>query len=101
MYFIWYHRIDLGFDWNEICRRFNSQFPSRRRRGFQGIRCKFYRFLKEKSGHSLREQQKMRDEQPLRKGVSFSVDSEAPTYSVRESTNVRYPWMREDHVKAL
>ncbi|EPS26244.1 hypothetical protein POX_c04709 [Penicillium oxalicum] len=95
MYFIWYHRVDLCQEWKEVRESFNRQFPSRQRRGFQGIQCKFYRFIKEKKCPTLREQRRMRDGEFLRDGASMGVESGAPKFGVREWANVWYPWMRE------
>jgi hypothetical protein len=95
MYFIWYHRVDLCQEWKEVRESFNRQFPSRQRRGFQGIQCKFYRFIKEKKCPTLREQRRMRDGEFLREGSGL-VDSAAPRFGVVEWMGVWYPWMREN-----
>jgi hypothetical protein len=94
MYFIWYHRVDLCQVWKEVCENFNRRFPNRQRRGFQGIQCKFYRFIKEKKCPTLREQRRMQDGEFLRKG-STMIDSGAPRFGVVEWAQVWYPWMRE------
>ncbi|KAJ5653640.1 hypothetical protein N7490_000643 [Penicillium lividum] len=94
MYFIWYHRVDLCQEWKEVRESFNRQFPERQRRGFQGIQCKFYRFIKEKRCPTLREQRRMRDGEFLREGAALS-ESGAPRFGVMEWANVWYPWMRE------
>ncbi|KAJ5809424.1 uncharacterized protein N7503_001642 [Penicillium pulvis] len=96
MYFIWYHRVDLGQEWKEVRESFNHQFPSRQRRGFQGIQCKFYRFIKEKQCPTLREQRRMRDGEFLREGA----ESGAPRFGVIEYAGVWYPWMRCDRETA-
>ncbi|KAJ6008021.1 hypothetical protein N7540_011997 [Penicillium herquei] len=101
MYFIWYHRVDLCQEWKEVRESFNRQFPSRQRCGFQGIQCKFYRFIKEKNCPTLREQRRMRDGEFLRDGAALSGDSGAPRFGVIEWENVWYPWMREDRETAL
>ena len=101
MYFIWYHRVDLCQEWKEVRESFNRHFPSRQRRGFQGIQCKFYRFIKEKKCPTLREQRRMRDGEFLREGASLGQDSGAPKFGVIEWANVWYPWMREDRETAL
>ncbi|KAJ5874425.1 uncharacterized protein N7529_002855 [Penicillium soppii] len=99
MYFIWYHRVDLCQEWKEVREAFNRQFPDRQRRGFQGIQCKFYRFIKEKKCPTLREQRRMRDGEFLREGATAALTgagdvSGAPKFGVREYTSVWYPWMR-------
>lgn len=93
MYFIWYHRVDLSQDWKEVRENFNRQFPSRQRRGFQGIQCKFYRFIKEKKCPTLREQRRMRDGEFIaRNGSGLSECS--PRFGVREwIPGIWYPWM--------
>ncbi|KAJ5101533.1 hypothetical protein NUU61_003755 [Penicillium alfredii] len=101
MYFIWYHRVDLCQEWKEVRESFNRQFPSRQRRGFQGIQCKFYRFIKEKKCPTLREQRRMRDGEFLRDGAALGPDSGAPRFGVKEWANVWYPWMREDRDQAI
>ncbi|CAG8901612.1 unnamed protein product [Penicillium egyptiacum] len=100
MYFIWYHRVDLCQEWKEVREAFNRQFPNRQRRGFQGIQCKFYRFIKEKKCPTLREQRRMRDGEFLREGASASMGDHgaAPKFGVREYTNVWYPWMKDGDV---
>ena len=47
VYFIWYYRIDLGYDWQDINHAYNAQFPDRPREGFGGIQCKYYRYCEE------------------------------------------------------
>jgi hypothetical protein len=97
MYFIWYHRVDLCQEWKEVREAFNRQFSDRQRRGFQGIQCKFYRFIKEKKCPTLREQRRMRDGEFLREGGAAALgDSRGHKFGVREYTNVWYPWMRKE-----
>lgn len=98
MYFIWYHRVDLCQEWKEVRHAFNRQFPDRQRCGFQGIQCKFYRFLKEKKCPTLREQRRMRDGDFLKEGASAALAGEhgaAPKFGVREYTDFCYSWMRK------
>ncbi|OGE48435.1 hypothetical protein PENARI_c028G06993 [Penicillium arizonense] len=103
MYFIWYHRVDLCQEWKEVREAFNRQFPDRQRRGFQGIQCKFYRFIKEKKCPTLREQRRMRDGEFLREGTSVQggTESGAPRFGVIEWGKVWYPWMRESRAEVL
>ncbi|KAL4786765.1 hypothetical protein BJX76DRAFT_320190 [Aspergillus varians] len=101
MYFIWYHRVDLCQEWKEVRESFNTQFPSRQRRGFQGIQCKFYRFIKEKKCPTLREQRRMRDGEFLRQESSSSFNGGAPQFGVVEWMGVWYPWMREDKEEVM
>lgn len=102
MYFIWYHRVDLCQEWKEVRECFNRQFPNRQRSGFQGIQCKFYRFIRDKKCPTLREQRRMRDGEFLQGPSSpqhSSSGSEGmgpPKFGVVEWVGVWYPWMREN-----
>lgn len=98
MYFIWYHRVDLSQEWREVRESFNRQFPNRPRDGFQGIQCKFYRFIKEKNCPTVREQRRMRDGEFLQ---GSPRERRAPTFGVIEWVGVWYPWMRKDREQVL
>ncbi|KAL4938089.1 hypothetical protein BDV06DRAFT_201765 [Aspergillus oleicola] len=107
MYFIWYHRVDLCQEWKEVRESFNRQFPARQRSGFQGIQCKFYRFIKEKKCPTLREQRRMRDGEFLRQesvpmpASTGSFHGGAPQFGVVEWMGVWYPWMKEDREEVM
>ncbi|KAL3476234.1 hypothetical protein BJX99DRAFT_228113 [Aspergillus californicus] len=106
MYFIWYHRVDLSQEWKEVRECFNRQFPARPRSGFQGIQCKFYRFIKEKKCPTLREQRRMRDGEFMRQEEEetrsrSSFNGGAPQFGVIEWMGVWYPWMREDREEVM
>ncbi|PYH29512.1 uncharacterized protein BO87DRAFT_344675 [Aspergillus neoniger CBS 115656] len=101
MYFIWYHRVDLCQEWKEVRESFNQQFSSRQRRGFQGIQCKFYRFIKEKKCPTLREQRRLRDGDFLREGAGLAAESGAPRFGVVDWVGIWYPWMRESKEEVL
>lgn len=104
MYFIWYHRVDLRQEWKEVRESFNAQFPTRQRSGFQGIQCKYYRFIKENKCPTLREQRRQR-EGGSAPGVSPTglssgnspngLSDSSPAYGVVQWTGRWYPWMRE------
>lgn len=94
MYFIWYHRVDLSQEWKEVRESFNRQFPTRQRRGFQGIQCKFYRFIKEKKCPTLREQRRMRDSEFISQNGS-NCHEVRPRFGVVQWAGVWYPWMKE------
>ncbi|KAL4901905.1 hypothetical protein BDW74DRAFT_67912 [Aspergillus multicolor] len=111
MYFIWYHRVDLSQEWKEVRESFNRQFANRKREGFQGIQCKFYRFIKEKNCPTLREQRRMRDgefisgqtphalsQPPADSGSGYGGK---PQFGVVEWMGVWYPWMKEDREEVL
>lgn len=112
MYFIWYHRVDLCQEWREVRECFNRQFPNRQRSGFQGIQCKFYRFIRDKKCPTLREQRRMRDGEFVSEGGGTPPSSSSynnsnnnhpivseigpPKFGVIEWMGVWYPWMREN-----
>ncbi|KAL8802049.1 MAG: hypothetical protein Q9182_004062 [Xanthomendoza sp. 2 TL-2023] len=79
VHFIWYHRVDLGWEWKEVLNAFHSQFPGRLR-GASGIQCKYYRHLE---GHGI-PQVRQRD----RKAMA------SQEYGIRARTGLWYPWMR-------
>lgn len=78
--FIWYHRIDLGLDWQEITRLYNAQFPDRYREGLGGIQCKYYRCCNDNNIPKVRDRSR-----------SASTVQE---YGMRARTGLVYPWMR-------
>ncbi|EFR00132.1 hypothetical protein MGYG_03138 [Nannizzia gypsea CBS 118893] len=115
MYFIWYHRVDLGQEWKQVRECFNAQFPNRQRTGFQGIQCKYYRFIKEKNCPTLREQRRKRsaaaasaaaggetgsDSEGREKGQNYGglncrFNDDGPAYGVIRWTGTRFPWMKQ------
>ena len=117
MYFIWYHRVDLSQEWKEVRESFNRQFPHRQRKGFQGIQCKFYRFIKDKNCPTLREQRRLRDGESILdgggSGMGFSGPSSSspssssssssgnPKFGVIDWAGVWYPWMREERSQVI
>ncbi|KAJ5853057.1 hypothetical protein N7534_005600 [Penicillium rubens] len=94
MYFIWYHRVNLNQQWKVVQESFNRQFPSRQRGSFQGLQCKFYRFIKAKKGPAPRGQHHMDSSSFLHGGTAFSRSFPSPQFGVVKSTKVWYPWMR-------
>ena len=88
MFFIWYHRVDLGLEWQTVNRLFNNHFPNRPRSGNGGIQCKFYRITKDWNVPSVRERSRMR---------SGRVGSGDPAFGVVQWTGRRYPWMEKHH----
>ncbi|KAL8999074.1 MAG: hypothetical protein Q9169_001962 [Polycauliona sp. 2 TL-2023] len=79
VHFIWYHRVDLGWEWKEVLNAFHSQFPGKLR-GASGIQCKYYRHLENNGIPQVRQ----RD----RKAMA------AQEYGIRARTSLWYPWMR-------
>lgn len=77
--FIWYHRVDLGWEWNEILRAFNFQFPDRITREVGGIQCKYYRHLENNGLPQVR-----------RRVRTASIEE----YGMRAHTGRWYPWMQ-------
>ncbi|KAL2005543.1 hypothetical protein VTN00DRAFT_2754 [Thermoascus crustaceus] len=100
MYFIWYYRVDLNQEWKEVRESFNRQFPTRQRRGFQGIQCKFYRFIREKECPTLREQRRMRNGEFIARNGSKCSET-LPRFGVVQWMGVWYPWMRESKAQVL
>ena len=81
VHFIWYHRIDLGYEWSDITRAYNAQFPLRQREGFGGIQCKYYRLRDAYNIPRVRHRNRS--------------TSPAETYGMRTTTGLSYPWMRD------
>ncbi|KAL8789017.1 MAG: hypothetical protein Q9195_007037 [Heterodermia aff. obscurata] len=79
--FIWYHRLDLGWDWNLITEAFNKQFPERPRGGAGGIQCKYYRCTADNNIPKVRERRRSA--------------SAADEYGMKAKTRLHYPWMRD------
>lgn len=79
IHFIWYHRIDLGYEWSDITRAYNAQFPQRQREGFGGIQCKYYRLREAYNIPRVR----------LRNRSSSPVNA----YGMQSTTGLSYPWM--------
>ena len=80
IHFIWYHRIDLGYEWSDITRVYNAQFPQRRREGFGGIQCKYYRLREAYNIPRVRNRDRS--------------NSPAEAYGMRSTTGLSYPWMK-------
>jgi hypothetical protein len=95
MYFIWYNRVDLGYEWKQVFENFNTQFPDRPRSGFQGIQCKFYRFIQEKKVPTLRDQKHLENKRGGKTSGRKSPGDGSPAYGVVKWTNVWFPWMKE------
>lgn len=83
--FIWYHRVDLEKEWVDVRRAFNAQFPTRQRSGFQGIQCRYYRYL-----YDTWKVPKIRQQKRLGRNVS---GENAKKYGLRQWTKRSYPWM--------
>ncbi|KAI4211810.1 MAG: hypothetical protein LQ351_005451 [Letrouitia transgressa] len=78
--FIWYHRVDLGYDWNHVLLAFDAQFPNGQRRDVGGIQCKYYRHLENYGVPQVRQRDR---------------NASAPElYGMRVLTGLWYPWMR-------
>ena len=81
--FIWYHRDDLGMQWNDVSKAYNAQFPDRPRIGRQGIQSRYYRVLEVEGVPKIRKRPKSLKPKKIRHH-----------YVVIARTNRRYPWMR-------
>lgn len=80
-FFIWYHRLDLGWDWGDITEAYNKQFPERQRDGSGGIQCKYYRCTADNNIPKVRERRRS--------------PSAADEYGMKAKTRLHYPWMRD------
>lgn len=81
VHFIWYHRVDLRLDWADVKQAYNAQFPTRQRKGFQGIQCKYYRCMSNSGLPGVR--QRDRSARPEER------------YGMRVRTGLVYPWMKD------
>ncbi|KAI9866304.1 MAG: hypothetical protein M1813_001426 [Trichoglossum hirsutum] len=81
--FIWYHRDDLGMQWNDVSKAYNDQFPNRPRIGRQGIQSRYYRVLEIEGVPKIRKRPKSLKPKRIRHH-----------YGVLARTNRRYPWMQ-------
>ena len=81
VHFIWYHRVDLRMDWADVKQAYNAQFPTRQRKGFQGIQCKYYRCMSNSGLPGVR--QRDRSARPEER------------YGMQARTGLVYPWMRD------
>jgi hypothetical protein len=81
--FIWYHRDDLGMQWNDVSKAYNAQFPDRPRIGRQGIQSRYYRVLEVEGVPKIRKRPKSLKSKKIRHH-----------YGVIARTNRRYSWMR-------
>lgn len=87
--FIWYHRVDLQKEWADVRRAFNAQFPTRQRSGFQGIQCRYYRYL-----YHTWKVPKIRVQKRLGRNVGAAGEN-ARKYGLRQWTKREYSWMME------
>lgn len=80
-------------------RAFNAQFPTRQRSGFQGIQCRYYRYL-----YDTWKVPKIRVQKRLGRsagaGAGGARGENAKTYGLRQWTKREYPWMEEEEGKA-
>ncbi|KIW63480.1 hypothetical protein PV04_10312 [Phialophora macrospora] len=82
-YWIWYHRIDLGEEWDEVIEKYSVQFGEPR--GKSGIQTKYYRVLNEHRVEAVRLQ---------RKGRKKKRRAPGNTFGVVQRTTERFAWMR-------
>ena len=102
MFFIWYYRVDLGFNWRVVLGCFNQQFPERPRSGFHGIQRVLYRFIKHKRCPSFRNQNVILNRYVQSEHFSGRQIERASRFGVIAcTTNVWYPWMRESRRDVL
>lgn len=87
MFFVWYHRTDLGEHWDTVLQKFTAQFQQVRSKS--GLECKFYRLLTVWGVEKVREQSR---HAAAEEGQDRNRVGE---YGVIQRTGVRFPWMRE------
>jgi hypothetical protein len=81
-YWIWYHRIDLGEEWDEVIEKYSLHFGEPR--GKSGIQTKYYRLLNEHRVEAVRIQ---------RKGRKKKRRAPGNTFGVVQRTTERFAWM--------
>lgn len=90
--FIWYQRVDLDKSWVEVRRAFNEQFPTRQRSGFQGIQCRYYRYIYDTWGvPKIRQQRRLG-----RNSVEDEGKDASKKYGLKVWTKKSFPWMVEE-----
>ena len=95
-FYIWYHKTDLGWKWDNITTAFNRYFRTRRPKG--GLTCRFYRVLKEHGVETVRKQRNGRNDR--RSSADGDEDDNLNArYGVLQRTNYRnIKWMLERHL---
>lgn len=88
VFFIWYHRTDLGLGWDEVLRRYHNKFHQKRQK--TGLQCKFYRLLECWGVEKVRAQ--------ARSGQGNSSDR-VGAYGVIQRTWRRFQWMRSEDLE--
>ena len=86
VYFIWYHRTDLGEPWDEVLEAYRMQFAEQREKG--GLQCKFYRLLEDHKVEKVRAQTRSASDSPRDK---------VGRYGVVQRTTKRFKWMNYAH----
>lgn len=79
IFFIWFHRIDLGCQWDEVLTEYTKEFPGAAR-DKSGLQCKFYRILRDYQIPKMRDQSK--------------YTSDMQRYGMWANTRLRYKWMQ-------
>ncbi|KAJ5144358.1 hypothetical protein N7476_004834 [Penicillium atrosanguineum] len=101
MHFIWYHRVDLRWQWKWIREKFNREFSSHKPRSFQGLQCKFYRFIKGMKSHTSREQYPVHNSKPQNDGACFGNDIHSPHLNLDEWAKLWYPGVHKSRQELL
>ena len=87
--FIWYHRVDVKLDWNQVAKLFIRQFHQIRTPG--GLQCRYYRILEEQKVPAIRKQVR-------RRHISGDLEDKIEAkYGVIDWTAHRYEWMLPKH----
>ena len=87
-YFLWYHRVDLGWTWDRIEWKFRRHFSKGRSKS--GLQSKFYRILDDHGIPKIREQNRGTH----RRGSDVEYTAEV---NFVDFSKLRYPWMLSEH----
>ncbi|KAJ5117347.1 hypothetical protein N7448_010979 [Penicillium atrosanguineum] len=93
--FIWYHRVDLRWQWKWIREKFNREFSSHKPRSFHGSQCKFYRFIKEMKSPTLCDQYPVHNGKSRNTGAYFGNVRRSPYLHFDEWARIWYPWVHK------
>ena len=87
-YFIWYHRIDLNMQWDQVQEAYSRNFSETRKKA--GLQCRFYRIVDQHKVKKVRQQGR-----PDRNTKGDHIEK----FGVIAQTNRRYRWMRPEHLE--
>ena len=85
---MWYHRVDLGRQWDRVREKWNRWFEVDREKG--GLQCKLYRILDDHGVPRMREQNRASQRRGSDVEYIWRVN-------FMDFFDVRYPWMLLEH----